>query len=102
MAGEAGYQTVRVAALTGPQPYPFPDPLYVNQGGSGSLSDDDTAQSLGAQLKALKEGIWIVVVHKVGDDSDPVYSVKEAVFASFCDALAAEVKSGRVRVVTLQ
>lgn len=97
------YELVRVASDTEPQPFPFPDPLYVQHGGTTSLSSADTAGSLSAQLEHLHlvGGAWIVVIHKVGDDGDPVFSISAAVFSAFCDQIAAEVLAGKLRVVTL-
>lgn len=84
------------------QSYPVVDPLYVIKGATPSLSSTDTAASLGAQLDNLETGagLWVVVVHKVGDDQDPAFSIKAAEMRGFLDRLAADAKSGKVRVTT--
>ncbi len=96
------FQTVRAIQGSSRQDYPFPDPLWVKEGGQDSLSSHDTAQSLSASLDHWEAvgGIWTLVIHKVGDDADPSYSVGAADFASLCDKIAAEVKAGRVKMVT--
>lgn len=84
------------------QSYPIADPLYVTKGATPSLSSTDTATSLGAQLDSLETGagLWVVVVHKVGDDSDPAFSIRAAEMRGFLDRLAADAKAGKVRVAT--
>lgn len=86
------------------QSYPVIDPMLFTKGGTASLSGADTVASLGEQIDSLQasRGLWIVVVHKVGDDADPVFSVKSAVMAGFLDRLAADAKAGKVRVVTFE
>lgn len=86
------------------QSYPIPDPLYVAKGATASLSSADTAESLAAQLKSVQanNGLWVIVVHKVGDDADPIYSIKSEVMAAFLDKLAQEKAAGRVRVTTFE
>lgn len=103
MAAEQGYQLVRVAKGRGPQAFPFPDPLYIADGGTDSLGASDTVASLDAQLGRLLKngGAWIVIIHKVGDPSDPAYSIDAATFATFCDHVASAVQAGKLRAITL-
>jgi hypothetical protein len=84
---------------------PVPDLLFVNDGATTSLSDNnDTISSLSAQLLSLQKsgGIWIPVIHKVGDDADPAYSINTAAFTAFSDLLRAEVLAGRLRIVNFE
>jgi hypothetical protein len=69
------FDNVRVAYL-GDQPDPILDQLNVAFGGTLSLSAADTPEALTADLAVHKRkgGLWTVIFHKVGDDSDPVSS----------------------------
>lgn len=40
------------------------------------------------------------MIHKVGDDSDPGYSVRLDVFTAFCRLIADEVAAGRLQLMT--
>jgi len=86
------------------QSYPIADPLFVKQGATASLSSADTVASLNSQLDALQasKGLWVVVVHKVGDDADPAFSVRSDVLAGFLDRLVLDSKAGKVRVATFE
>lgn len=86
------------------QSYPVADPLYPKLGATVSLNSNDSAASMGAQLDSLEAGtgLWVVVVHKVGDDADPAFSIQSAAFAGFLDRLAADVRAGKVRVTTFE
>lgn len=50
------YETVRVGSLPhhGWQAYPFPDPLFIDDGGTQSLDDRDTTESLAETLSELQ------------------------------------------------
>ena len=98
------YRTVRVAKNTKSfQKIPFLDPLYVDDGGTASLSANDTLGSFRATLTQLEQngGLWIVIGHKVGDDGDPMYSIPKETFEAFCKLIKDEVAAHRLRVVTL-
>lgn len=93
---------VRVADTAGVQPLPISDALSVRLGATASLSADDTRESLRADaLKAVKaRGLWPIVVHQVGNDCDPLYSIPEATFDAFCSDLAQLVDAGVLRAMT--
>jgi hypothetical protein len=82
--------------------WPIPAPLYMDRGGTPSLSASDTVKSLQDTLSLLiaDGGLWVVVIHKVGDD-DPAYSVKTDVLRGFLDAVVRERDAGRIMVITL-
>ena len=84
------------------QTLPVPNMLYVRDGGTPSLSVSDTADSLRATLSRLiaAGGLWTVVVHKVGDDADPAYSVSREALEALCAAAATERAAGRLAVIT--
>lgn len=86
------------------QSYPIADPLYVTKGATPSLSSTDTSTSMRAQLDSLEagSGLWVIVVHKVGDDADPAFSIKSAELKGFLDRLAADAKAGKVRVAKFE
>lgn len=104
---EGIYDRVRVAAdfratLGYWQSLPVPDPLYVKNGGSQSLSSTDTAPALCATVDDLIAlgGAWIVVIHRVSDDGlNPGSTITKSVFSSLCAKIAAEVALGNLRCV---
>lgn len=98
------FNTVRVASGGVPQEYPFSDPLYVKNGATESLSANNTIDGLTAVLSShkLPKHVQIFIVHKVGDNGDPSYSIPLDTFTSFSDLLAREVAAGQIRVITIR
>jgi hypothetical protein len=60
------------------QPLPVPNRHYVSKGGAPSLDNADTAETIIAQIENLcvNGGIYFMVIHQIGVDSDPNYSVQ--------------------------
>lgn len=98
------YSSVRVSANIGKwQDYPVPDPLWILDGGTTGLGHEDTPERLGQQIDSLidSKGLWIAVAHKVGEDGEPVLSISKDHFSAFCERLANEKRSYRLRVVRI-
>ncbi|WP_287496887.1 hypothetical protein [Pandoraea sp. CB10b_02] len=87
------------------QPLPVRDPLFIDAGGSPSLSSSDTAASLESELETFlrqsRPGLWSIVIHKVGDAAtDPsgmTIDVKQ--FSMFISYLKRQADMGRVQII---
>ncbi|MDC8760849.1 polysaccharide deacetylase family protein [Janthinobacterium fluminis] len=99
------YRNVRANKNVGTlQSYPIPDRLNVRDGATASLGGNDTEDSLNKQLNYLEQsgGMLTVVIHKVGDDKDPLFSVKTEVFRALCERIAKDVKEKKLRAATFE
>lgn len=98
------FKNVRVADVTEWQTIPVPDRHFVRAGGTASWSAADTGETLSSQLTDLisARALWIPVIHKVGDDADPNYSIPVSAFEAICASIAQEVAAGRVRALTFE
>lgn len=96
------FDRVRVAADFVPQPLPVPDSLYIKNGGTPSLSSNDTAASVNQNVTDFlcqpSPCLWSIVIHKVGDTPDG-YTVATPVFTALLDRLKCERDAGTLRIV---
>lgn len=96
------FENVRVANIQDWRDDPIADRLYVSNGGTVSLSAKDTGDTLCRTLEELSvtRRVWFPVVHQVGVDEDPLYSVPVDAFTAFCNCAERRIASGELRNMT--
>jgi peptidoglycan/xylan/chitin deacetylase (PgdA/CDA1 family) len=95
------FGNVRVIELRGRQGK-IENPHYVRNGWMPTLSAADTAQSLERMVSDLisKGGLQTVVIHEVGNESNPGNSVSSEAFGALCSVLAKQRDQGRLIATT--
>lgn len=99
---EGQFANVRVVDHFEVQQYPIADWLHVKAGGTASLSASDSLSEMAVRLDQVIEqsSLWTVVVHRVSDDGDPIYTVSPEFFESMIAMISAKAKLGQLRVTT--